>query len=272
MPCDARPTQSRKLRGARSLKTMPIRYHIGISDLKNGLEAYAKRFDFCELAIAADVRSTIESPRTTPATATLRRWRKVVPPHFDFCVVAPPELGRLKAGPGFEMALAVSIAAINALQARTLLIRTPRDVTPALVWRNRFAQLLERLPRDSTRIVWEPTGLWEVADAAVAAKKWGVVLCVDAARDPVPHGDVAYVRLRALGETRSFGESALERVVVAIGAKRDAYVVIESTSARREAGILKRIVESLALGAAGMRGGFGRVIRPKTALGADEEE
>ena len=45
---------------------------------------------------------------------------------------------------------------------------------------------------------------------------------------PFPAGPVAYVRLRALGETRSYGPSALEKVVRAIGPRRDAYVVFET--------------------------------------------
>ena len=132
-------------------------------------------------------------------TATMRKWRKAVPPHFDFCVVVGPNVAKLKASAALDEELAAAQAAVDTLQARCLMIRTPADVTPGNVWRDRMARLLERVRRDATRVVWEPRGVWEVGDAALAAKKWDIVLAVDAARDPVPAGPVAYTRLRALG-------------------------------------------------------------------------
>jgi hypothetical protein len=113
--------------------------------------------------------------------------------------------------------------------------------------------------------------VWEIDDAALAAKKWDIVLAVDPSRDPVPAGPVAYGRLRALGETRSYGASALERVVVAIGPRRDAYVVFETDKALVEAKTLRR----LAQGAGKKVGGLGRVIRPRAAtvkVRDDEQE
>src|SRR5207248_9892413 len=122
---------------------------------------------------------------------------------------------------------------------------------------DRMAKLLDRLPRDATHIVWEPRGVWEVEDAAVAAKKWGIVLAVDAARERVAAGPVAYARLPALGETRSYGTAALERVVHAIGARRDAYVVFETASALAECKKLR----SLAQGSKKkFEGGMGRIV------------
>src|SRR5438094_8379868 len=108
----------------------------------------------------------------------MRRWRKSVPPHFDFCVVAGPNVSKLQASDALEKELAKARAAVDVLQARCLLIATPADVTPSTIWRDRMAKLLDRLPRDATHIVWEPRGVWEVEDAAVAAKKWGIVLAV----------------------------------------------------------------------------------------------
>src|SRR5207249_1771185 len=130
------------------------------------------------------------------------------------------------------------------------------------VWRDRMSRLLDRIPRDATHIVWEPSGVWSVEDAAAAARQWGIVLAVDAARDPVPAGNVAYTRLRALGETRSFGESALERVVDAIGTPRDAYVVIETATALEECKRLRAIAQR----PRSSLGGMGRLVRPRGGL------
>ncbi|HEX8794485.1 MAG TPA: DUF72 domain-containing protein [Polyangiaceae bacterium] len=248
---------------------MTTRWHIGAKDLRGAIAAYAKRFDLLE------VRATVGGPGSTasgaviPTLATLRRWRKSVPPHFDFAVVAGPQLSRVKMAEGAERELEAAQGAIDALQARCFVLRTPPDVTPAAVWRERMRAIIQRFPRDATHFVWEPSGVWELEDAASQARAWGVVLAVDAARDPVPPGPVAYVRLRSLGETRSFGAVALERVVRAVGERREAFAVIETDSAMVEA---KRL-RSLAKAKRGTKlGGGGRLVRPRGGIVVRDDE
>ena len=242
---------------------MGTRFHIAAAKLRSDLTAYAKRFDLLEVAMPAAT-----DKKLGPTLPTLRRWRKAVPPHFEFTVVAGPNLAHLKASDALETELSQAIAAIEALQARCLLLPTPADVTPGALWRERMKKLIARLPHDVTQIIWEPRGVWEVGDAAVAAKKWGITLAVDASRDPVPVGSVAYVRLPSLGETRSYGATALERVVNAIGARRDAYVVLETSTALKECKRLRQ----LAQGTKASRAGGGRVIRPKTTVRVRDDE
>ncbi|WP_394827504.1 DUF72 domain-containing protein [Pendulispora albinea] len=231
---------------------MSTRYHIGAKSLRGGIPAYSKRFDLLE----------VHADPTSPSIAALRRWRKAVPPHFEFCVVAGKHLGAVKESPELVRELELAIEMIAALQARCFLLPTPVEVTPSSLWRERIARLLERLPRDATSVIWEPRGVWEHETAAAAAKKWGVVLSVDPVRETVPPGPVAYARLRALGETQSYGESALARVVSAIGPRRDAYVVLETASALAECKTLRRLA---ARGDGAVeRGGGGRVVRPRT--------
>ncbi len=246
---------------------MPTRFHIGAKALRSNLTTYAKRFDFLEVKTGAVPR---EPP---PTVATLRKWRKSVPPHFDFSVVAGPHLSMLKPCAALEDDLHGLLAAVDALEARCILLPTPAEVTPSALWRDRMAKVLARLAgaRDVTQVVWEPRGVWETDDAALAARQWGIVLAVDAAREPVPAGPVAYVRLRALGETRSFGPAALEKVATAIGTRRDAYVVFETDAALAESKRLRSIAQS----AGKAHGGMGRVIRPRASavkVRDDEQE
>jgi uncharacterized protein YecE (DUF72 family) len=233
---------------------MPTRFHIGAKALKSSLGTYAKRFDFLEVKTGAVPREP------TPSVSTLRKWRKSVAPTFDFSVVAGPALSMVKAGAALEDDLKAALAAVDALEARCVLIQTPPDVTPSKLWRDRMAKLVERFPRDVTQVIWEPRGVWETEDAAVAARQWGIVLAVDAAREPVPLGPVAYVRLRALGETRAFGAAALEKVVRAVGERRDAYVILETESALAESKRLRALARTVS---GGTRGGMGRVLRPR---------
>jgi uncharacterized protein YecE (DUF72 family) len=246
------------------------RFHIGAKALRGPITAYAKRFDLLEVPVGVEGEGRKAS--SDPNLATLRRWRKSVPPHFTFSVVAGPAVGRLKPGEGLERELSAARAAVDALEARCLVVRTPMEVTPSALWKDRMAKLVARFPRDATHVVWEPGGVWETGEAAVAAKSWGAVLAVDASREPVPAGSVAYVRLRALGETRSFGSAALERVARSIGSRRDAFVIIETDTALEECKRLRRLAQRPR--AAELQGGMGRLVRPRggIAIGDDEQE
>jgi uncharacterized protein YecE (DUF72 family) len=237
---------------------MATTLHIGSNELRGELAAYAKRFDLLE------VRG-MDAPnlRLAPSAATLRRWRKAVPPHFEFAVVAGPNVGKLKPNADFDAELKALLETATILEARLLIVPTPSDVTPSKLSRDRFAALLEKLPRDVRAVVWEPSGLWELEDAAVQAKKWEVVLSVDPARDIVPLGQVAFGRLRSLGGTKSYSTATLERVAAAIGTeRRDAYVVFETSGALKEGKTLRRLVR-----AAGSKksGGLSRLVRPRGA-------
>ncbi len=162
-------------------------------------------------------------------------------------------------------------AAIDALQARCFVLRTPPEVTPASLWRDRIAKLIRRFPRDATHFVWEPSGVWEVADAAAQARDWNVVLAVDPSREPVPAGAVAYLRLRALGETTSFGPTSLERIANAVGSRREVFAIVETDSAQGEAKQLRRLLRRAA---ADGGGGGGKLVRPRRGIvvGDDEQE
>jgi uncharacterized protein YecE (DUF72 family) len=244
---------------------MATRLHIGAKDLKGEIGAYAKRFDLLEVR-GADASNM----KLAPSDATLRRWRKAVPPQFEFAVVAGPALAKLKAGEALETELKALLKTVTLLAARVIVIATPPDVTPGKLWRDRLGKLIDRLPRDASSVVWEPSGLWETEDAAAQAKKWDIVVAVDPAREAMPPGPVAYGRLRAAGGTRAFSTVALHKVADTIGERRDAYVVFETTGALKEGKILRALVREAKTGT---RGGLGRLIRPKgAALSVSDDE
>ena len=245
---------------------MATRFYIGAKTLRGDIASYGKRFDLLEVMSG-------EAGAGVPSMATLRKWRKAVPPHFAFTVIGSPGLAGLRPGDALDQGRANAKAYADVLQARCVLLSTPASVTPSALWRDRLARVAEGFLRDVTSLVWEPHGVWEIDDAAVLARKLGIVLAVDAARDPVPAGPVAYARLRALGETRSFGASSLERVVQAIGPRRDAFVVLETDGALAECKLLRRIAQEPE-SADGKVGGA-RVVRPRSPsvkIRDDEQE
>jgi len=252
-----------------NVATMATRLHIGAKDLKGEIGAYAKRFDLLEVR-GIDAANM----KLAPTDATLRRWRKAVPRQFEFSVVAGPGVGKLKAGDALETELKALLKTVTVLEARVIVIATSPDVTPGKLWRDRLAKLIDRLPRDASSVVWEPSGLWEIEDAAEQAKKWDIVVAVDPARDAMPAGPVAYGRLRAAGGTRAFSTVALHKVADTIGERRDAYVVFETAGALKEGKILRALVREAKTA---KRGGLGRLIRPKGAgprldVSDDEQE
>jgi uncharacterized protein YecE (DUF72 family) len=247
----------------------PSRWHVGARELRGAISAYAKRFDLLEVRVTVHA-SAGEADALAPSAATLRRWRKGVPPHFDFSVVAGPQLSRVKWNDGAEQELAAARGAIDALQARCFVLRTPPEVTPTSLWRDRLEKIIVRFPRDVTHFVWEPGGVWETEDAAAQARAWGVVLAVDPAHDVVPPGPVAYVRLRAMGETRAFSPAALERVVRAVGPRRDVFAVIETDSALAEAKRLRQLARTARPD--DRLGGGARLVRPRGIIVRDDEQ
>jgi uncharacterized protein YecE (DUF72 family) len=248
---------------------MSTRWHIGAKHLRGAIAAYAKRFDLLEVRIAHATPGESSEAAPGPALATLRRWRKSVPPHFDFSVVAGPHLSRVKASDAADQEFEAARAAIDALQARCFVLRTPPDVTPTSLWRERIAKIVNRLPRDVTHFVWEPSGVWEIADAAAQAREWGIVLGLDPAREAVPPGPVAYLRLRALGETQAFGPIALERIVKAVGPRREVFAILETDSAITEA---KRLRQLARRGRPEAVGGASRLVRPRGDIVVRDDE
>lgn len=248
---------------------MATRYHLAAKELRGALRTYAKHFGLLEVPLS-DARGRALS------LATLRRYRREVAPSFEFSVVLPPAMATPRPGPALDDAIVEAHAAIHALGARCVLLRTSREVTPSPLWRNRIAEVLERLERDVTAVAWEPSGLWEYNDICAQAAEWGVVPVVDPLQEQaIPKGPVAYVRLRALGETRGFGAAALERLVNDIGDRRDAYVVLEATKALDEAKTLRRLVAARGRGLAAEADA--RVLRPRVAprpirIADDEQE
>ena len=245
---------------------MTPRWHIGAKELRGAGSAYAKRFDLLEVRIA--LGETRE--RTEPSLATLRRWRKAVPPHFDFAVVAGTHLSSAKASDLAKLELDAARAAIDALQARCFVLRTPPEVTPTALWRGRIAKIVESVPHDVTHFVWEPSGVWELEDAAAQARAYDAVLAVDPAQEAVPRGPIAYLRLRALGATRSFGSAALERIVQAVGARRDVFTIIETDGALQEGKRLRAIARESGASSSGP-GGLHRV-RPRSDIVVRDDE
>jgi len=233
---------------------------VGLPSLVGDIEKYVKRFDMVELR-PVDM--------SIPRASTLRSWRKSVPPGFVFSVVLPRIVGELGTGKEVDDALATALEVATQVEARCLLLSTPASVRPTAQNRKRLGAMIERLPRDGVVLCWEPAGIWEAEDILAVARGMGALPVVDAAREPVAPGPIAYTRLRALGKASSIGAKAMDRVAERLRGRREAFVVVDGAgeAARVKAGL----AVALARGKAQPAGPL--LVRPgSNALLAEDEE
>jgi uncharacterized protein YecE (DUF72 family) len=240
-----------------------VRLIVGMPTLVGDVAKFGARFDMVEL-------HPVDT--TTPRAATLRGWRRAVPPSFVFSVVLPAAVGRLEAGTAAASALGSALEVATTVEARCLVLQTPAEIRPTVSNKKRIAQLLESLPHTGVVVCWEPQGIWEPAEVLEVARASGAVPIVDAAREAVPPGSVAYTRLRALGRGAALGQATLERVAERLRGKREAFVVCEAPIG---AATRARATLVAAMGRARPGGGSPVVVRPGNAgilLAEDEEQ
>jgi uncharacterized protein YecE (DUF72 family) len=235
------------------------RPHVGLATLEGNLERYAEKFDLLELH---------PGNGSIPKPATLRAWRRKVPPSFAFSVVFPKVVSELKPSPALDAALEQALAVARDVEARCLVIATPPSITPTDLNRKRLTALVERIPHDAVTLAWEPRGIWEMDEAAELADKLGLVLVVDAAREQAPKGAIAYFRLRGLGESTRLSPAVVDKVAGELASRREAYVVIESSGAVAVAESLRKKTSRRASPARQT----GTVLKPRTTLHAEDEE
>lgn len=235
---------------------------VGLPALQGDLEKYKTRFDLLELRPV---------DTTVPRPGTLRKWRKLVGPGFVFSVVLPRAVGDLTPGPALDAALAESLEVAAAVEARCIILQTPATVRPTATNRKRLAAVMEKIAPEGIVRCWEAQGMWEREDVLETARAIGALPVLDAARDALPAGPIAYTRLRALGKSAALGSATLDTVADRLRKRREAFVVVDGAS-----GEAMRVKTALtaALLKTGARTAAPLVIRPSvpTLIAEDEEQ
>jgi uncharacterized protein YecE (DUF72 family) len=237
------------------------RCFVGLPQLRGKLTRYAERFDMVEVR-------PLDTP--LPEPSQLARWREQVPPAFAFSVVLPRAVTELVPGPGLEQALGKSLDAARALQARCVILATPATVRPTKPNRERIVELGRRLPEHGHVVGWLPAGMWEIEDVFATAHRAGLLPVMDAARDPLPQGPIAYTRIQTMGQASQLGAASIERIVLQLQGRREAFVVVDAGAAQKLRAALSDTTERRAprrLGSAVFRPGGHAAV-----LNADDEE
>lgn len=194
------------------------RLQVGLPELVGDVAKYASRFDMVELH---------PEPGAAPRAATLRGWRRAVNPSFTFSVVLPRIVGELSMSKEMDAALDEALAVATTVEARCVVLSTPAEVRPTSATQAKLRSLVERLPKPSVVLCWEPHGLWERSEILSTAKLLGLLPVLDAARVSVPPGPVVYTRLRALGGQSAIGDRGVARIAEQLAGRREAWVVVE---------------------------------------------
>lgn len=87
---------------------------------------------------------------------------------------AAGRFGHFRDTPVVEQAWTVTKLCAEALEARRVMVRTPPSFSPGSLSRRRFTRFVESLGEDDPKLIWEPEGLWEPAEAASFAAPLGV--------------------------------------------------------------------------------------------------
>src|ERR1044071_4498750 len=125
------------------------RPHVGLATLEGDVERYAEQYEWLE---------SRPGDAAVPKPATLRAWRRKVPPSFVFSVVFPKPVAELKPSAALDAALEQALAVAREVEARCLVIATPPSITPTDLNRKRLAALVERIPHDAVTLAWGPRG------------------------------------------------------------------------------------------------------------------
>lgn len=234
---------------------------VGLPALQGELQKYKDRFDLVE------VRPVDTS---LPRPATLRKWRKTVSPGFVFSVVLPRVVGELAGGKALDEALATSLDVAALLEARCIVLHTPVSFRPTAANRKKLADFFGRVPAEGVVRCWEASGLWEREDIIATARGAAVLPVLDAAREALSPGPIAYTRLRALGSSASLGAGTVEKISDQLRGRREAFVVIEGPGAVR----VKAALSMMMARQQGRPGGpvIVRTVMPSPLIAEDEEQ
>lgn len=213
-----------------------MQLHVGQAALRGDIARYSRRFDLLELRA---------EPGKLPRAKVLREWVKAVPENFVFSIMLPRVVGTLEPAPALDSALEQALSSADALAAGWIVLQTPASVRPNSRTRRRLAELVERLPRETRRVAWEPRGIWEEDESEQLAAELGVCLVRDLSRQPPAAGSAAYCRLIALGEASRVRMGAVEQVFENLSEFDEALVVIEGEGAVRAAQTLRQLAGEL---------------------------
>jgi uncharacterized protein YecE (DUF72 family) len=183
---------------------------VGLCGWTIARSAYVRRFPLVE------VQHTFYEP---PSDVLLARWRREVPPGFEFTIKAwqlvthesgSPTYRRLKRGLPEEQrgqvgafrstspvleAWARTLACARLVRATAVLLQCPRSFRPTTENVGRMRTFLGAVDRPAGRLLWEPRGVWPVALLGELCQELELVHVVDPMQTETVTPEHTYYRL-----------------------------------------------------------------------------
>lgn len=241
---------------------------VGCAGLPSGVAraAYFERLDLLETDV------TFYEP---PREGALKRWRSETPPTCAFSALAwqlvtheaeapgyarllhpldpklRTEVGGFRPTPTVKDAWARTVASARALGAEVVLFQTPASFSPSESNRTALRRFFSEVAVDRAdlTLAWEPTGLWEPAQASTLANELGLVYALDPLQLEVPPPDEpkAYFRIHGLGIYRNkLADDLMELLADMVEGYERAWVLFANVEKYRDAQHFHRLVASRA--------------------------
>ena len=222
---------------ADSAKTEAPTHQIGCAELPPGMsrDKYFQKLKLLEVGSFAT---------GTPTPKAVRAWRSKSPADARFSLLASAELTGAKSFPTDETGLELTQVLADAcetLAAEALVFRTPPAFSPSASNRTRmekyFGEVATSERFGSTRMVWEPSGLWEPKAISAVAESLNLLVAIDPlAKDPLDEQAAfvaeqmargpAYLRIHGMGiSRRRFEPYQLEMLVEMLEALEKSWVI-----------------------------------------------
>ena len=200
---------------------------VGLCGFTIGAAEYARQFPLVE------VQQTFYDP---PQRLTLERWRRQMPPDFEFTLKAwqlvthdgalptyrrlkrpltPQQLaqaGSFRDSETVRLAWKETLACARLLAATTVVFQCPASFRPTDENVANLRRFFRETDRDGRRFVWEPRGDWPDALVRDLCGELDLTHAVDPFRRATVSTGLAYFRIGRAGERRSYSDAELERL------------------------------------------------------------
>lgn len=191
-----------------------MKIHVGVPELRGKLERFP--FSFVEIQAAR----AVPRGRVLKAIAQAR-------PDLKIALRAAPDLLLDAEGEGAEK------LALASKRVSFVVLPTTHRSGPTKENLRRLGLLADRLRSDSTRVAWEPHGIFEAAEEQRWAREAGLILVRDLTRAEAPEGPIGYTRIRSLGTSARPSLHRIDVLADALAAYEEAFLVAEGPGALR---------------------------------------
>ncbi|OQX67050.1 MAG: hypothetical protein B6A08_17385 [Sorangiineae bacterium NIC37A_2] len=191
-----------------------MKLHVGVPELRGKLERFP--FSFAE----------IQAGRSIPRRRVLRTIQEA---RSDLVL-------SLRVAPDLALTLTSDVLeklTLAAERAAFVVLPTTHRTGPTKENLRRLTELAQRLRSETTRVAWEPHGIFEPEEEERWAEEADVLLVRDLTRATPPEGSIVYTRLRSLGTSARPSLHRIDLLAEALTAYEEAYVIVEGSGALR---------------------------------------